>query len=296
MGEWFQVRRVADDVWSIVEPGHVNLWLIVGSERALLIDSGLGIAPLRPVVEQLTDRPVLVVNTHHHFDHVGGNAEFGAVAAHPAGIRSLVITQPRWVREAYLAYTADLLRAADKVTVHDRRYLHLLDADSRPRPLPVGLNADSWAPAAARRDAIDPLADGQSIDLGARVVRVLHTPGHTADSICIFDEHTRILFAGDTINVGPIYAQFEESDVARFLQTTDLLASMERDISFVAVAHFGRTIAPPTILTEVRDALRAISDRRTVPIESADCLGDTVSEHCFSHLSVLTPAVQARSL
>jgi len=61
--DWFRTRKLSDGVWLVAEPALVNLWLIAGSERAVLLDTGCGISPLRPVVAGLTDLPVTVVNT-----------------------------------------------------------------------------------------------------------------------------------------------------------------------------------------------------------------------------------------
>ena len=69
---WFATRELERGVWLVAEPVHVNCFLVAGRERAVLIDSGLGIADIRPIVESLTDLDVMVANTHHHWDHVGG--------------------------------------------------------------------------------------------------------------------------------------------------------------------------------------------------------------------------------
>ena len=76
---WFQVYEAAPGVFAIHEPRQVETvtsFLVVGTERAVLFDSGLGIASIRRVVEKLTTLPVTVLNSHTHFDHVGGNREF----------------------------------------------------------------------------------------------------------------------------------------------------------------------------------------------------------------------------
>ena len=52
--------------------------------------------------------------------------------------------------------------------------------------------------------------------MGNTIIRVLHTPGHTQDCICLLDEDNGVLFGGHTINTGPIYAQLEDSDVKAF--------------------------------------------------------------------------------
>jgi hypothetical protein len=81
--DWFQVYDVAPGVFAISEPRQyegVTSFLVVGSERALLFDTGLGVARIGEVVRGLTDRPVTVLNSHTHFDHVGGNSEFAPAA------------------------------------------------------------------------------------------------------------------------------------------------------------------------------------------------------------------------
>lgn len=92
--DWFEVYRIQPDLYAIYEPGHfqeVISYLITGSEKALLVDTGLGMGNIRKVVEELTSLPVIVMNTHTHFDHIGGNALFDTVYApdHPEARRRL---------------------------------------------------------------------------------------------------------------------------------------------------------------------------------------------------------------
>ena len=70
---WFDVRPLAEGVFLIAEPGHVNNFLVVGDDRAVLLDTGLGVADIRTVAEGLAGKPLSVVNSHYHFDHSGGN-------------------------------------------------------------------------------------------------------------------------------------------------------------------------------------------------------------------------------
>src|SRR3954468_10845259 len=82
--DWFEVYRVATGVFALVESRQFQetiSYLIVGERGALLFDTGLGVVPIRPVVEELTSLPVRVLNSHTHYDHVGGNAEFGDILA-----------------------------------------------------------------------------------------------------------------------------------------------------------------------------------------------------------------------
>ena len=82
--DWFKVYKVGKEVYAIAEPYNfqeVISYLIVGEEKALLFDTGMGIASIKSVVNDLTDLPVSVINSHTHHDHIGGNHEFDQVFA-----------------------------------------------------------------------------------------------------------------------------------------------------------------------------------------------------------------------
>jgi len=83
------VKKVADNVWNLTPEGMSSCYLVVGSERALLIDTGLGHVKLRPLIAEITDLPVTVVNTHGHGDHVGGNSEFSEFYISPQDIPTM---------------------------------------------------------------------------------------------------------------------------------------------------------------------------------------------------------------
>ena len=168
MRDWFHVEALADGVWQLTEPGHVCSWLVCGSRRAALIDTGCGMAPIRPVVESLTGLPVTVVNTHNHFDHVGGNAEFDAIAVHALGARGLEQPPPEALLAAYADYATSLVAAHATWAALDARFFHLRRAAHEVRPLPAAVRDGSWRirPSRASRG----LTDGASIDLGARAL------------------------------------------------------------------------------------------------------------------------------
>ncbi len=183
-------------------------WLVAGRDRAVLVDTGLGVAPIRPVAEAAAGMPVEAVNTHHHFDHTGGNAEFDAVAIHHLGVDAARGRRRAGVRASYLEYTRALLEAAGTYRDLDRRFFHLLTDDSDPRQLPAGFDAEAWVrPGPPPGPTPVPLHEGDVIDLGGRTLTVLHTPGHSPDSVCFLDDRDGLLFGGDTLNSGPIYAQ-----------------------------------------------------------------------------------------
>ena len=72
----FAVQLVGFKTWAIDEFAITQCYLIEGEERAVLIDNGMGQGNLRHVIDYLTDKPYIILNTHGHIDHIGGNDEF----------------------------------------------------------------------------------------------------------------------------------------------------------------------------------------------------------------------------
>lgn len=69
-GKW----EIAENTWCITDGWHNFTYLLIGKEKAMLIDSCSGEGNIRAVVESITEKPVIVLNTHGHFDHTGGNS------------------------------------------------------------------------------------------------------------------------------------------------------------------------------------------------------------------------------
>jgi len=74
--------EIQPGIWSLID-GMVRAYLVVGSERAIVIDTGIGEPDVRAAAESVTDLPLLLANTHSHGDHSGGNKRFEAAFAHP---------------------------------------------------------------------------------------------------------------------------------------------------------------------------------------------------------------------
>src|SRR5215813_2666907 len=79
---WFEVYKPAASVFAIYEPHQAEEtigYLIVGEKRAVLFDTGMGISDIKKVTTELTKLPVIVLNSHTHDDHVGGNWQFQTI-------------------------------------------------------------------------------------------------------------------------------------------------------------------------------------------------------------------------
>lgn len=234
--DWFALRAYDSGVHLISEPGHVNSYLIVGTERALLFDTGLGISDINRAVRSITDLPIVVVNSHHHFDHRGGNQHLDAVdfLCHPTGVMLYDAVDPAELA-AYAQAAATMLDNYRRFREMDKVKFFLSPDDLVMRPIPD--LADWSIPATPPTGDID---DGDVIDLGGRSLHVLHTPGHVPDSICLWEEQSGLLFCGDTLLTTTYWAHLPDSDVSVFASSLQRLAELPVHTAFVGhnlVAH-----------------------------------------------------------
>ncbi len=87
MNDWFTIEQIDADTYAISEYKHweqTHCYLVCGTDRAVLIDTGLGVANIWEVVGRLTALPVMAVTTHVHWNHIGGHKYFDSVAVHNA--------------------------------------------------------------------------------------------------------------------------------------------------------------------------------------------------------------------
>lgn len=285
--DWFYVRNVHPGIWLIAEPMHVNLWLLEGNERALLLDTGMGISKVRPVVERLTNLPVTVLNTHYHFDHTGGNHEFDDIWIHELGADNLNLEWPVELTDGVLRVIDRRLAIADLYRQLDYPYFWLLGAESEPRPLPVSFDRRSYRIIPSR--ATRTLSDGERIDLGGRKLTVMHTPGHSPDSICLWLEDEGVLFGTDTLNSGPIYCQFADSDLEALGASVRRLEELRPKVRLMFFHHYGRPCAEPDLLTEIADGVQQVIRGDWPLIPARDIVDLPILEARFDHFQVTLP-------
>ena len=291
---WFATRELAADTWLVAEPAHVNSFLVAGRDRAVLIDSGLGIGDVRSIVDSLTPLGVLVANTHYHWDHVGGNASFSEVAIHELGEEHLRAGNEMNFAEAYVGYVRDRLERFGEFRDLDRRFYDFLSDETTPRPLPADFDPAAWKVAPCVPSRL--LRDGDVLDLGGRSLRVVHTPGHTPDSVCYVDAERGMLFGGDTYNTGAIYGQQPDSDLEAFAASTARVAPMAADIRAVYMAHFTRYAEHGSFLREVADGFAAIVAGNVDWVDADGEPGERVKACWFARFGVYARPEQVEAL
>jgi len=227
--DYFTVTRIDEQTIAIGEPlSHSQNYnyLLLGDERALLFDSGPGFHDIRPVVASLTSLPVTAVPSHLHYDHIGSHMRYERLA-----LLDLPALRER-VRNGALR-----LRYGEHLGIFESI------------PLPT-LHPTEW------------LAPDSTIDLGGRPLRVLHTPGHTPDSMALFDGARDQLFIGDFITEGPAFLFVPGSSMGDQLRTAERLSGLLGERTAVHTAHRFDPPGLPTLaradVIAMRDALRRI--------------------------------------
>ena len=177
------------DTWEIDEFDCASMFLLIGTEKAMLIDCGMGIGDLRGAVEMLTDKPLIVVITHGHIDHTANARQFDEIWIHPKD-------KDRPIPQSLERRRFDTERIA-------RRQKNCIGgAYTMFNLYPYDLNVDLREPGPDEKmPVMHDLHDGQQFDLGGgRIVTAYECPGHTAGEMVFLDEQTRSLFAGDAVN------------------------------------------------------------------------------------------------
>jgi glyoxylase-like metal-dependent hydrolase (beta-lactamase superfamily II) len=219
---WFQVTRLAPDLFRITEPRchrwvRANSFLILGGERDILVDSGMGVAPLRPVLDRLSSRQRLMFTTHAHIDHVGSHPEFPdcEILVHPAEADELARPGPQGLRFPK--------RSADEIAELRRSGIEPSEFMVEAIPF-AGYDLKTY-----RRAPVTPtrlVSEGDLVKTGDREFVVLHLPGHSPGSIALWERSSGWLFSGDAIYDGFIVDNLPGSDVAMYRATMTRLQGL----------------------------------------------------------------------
>ncbi len=193
----FTIIQVSEDTFAIAEP---SAWTrnfnypLLGDDRALLFDAGIGEYDIRPVVAHLTDLPMTFIPSHFHYDHTG-QADFERVA---------IVDLPH-IRKQADGNTLKLTKA---------QHLGLIEG-----PAPPEWEVTEW------------VKPGSQIELGVRSLELLYTPGHTDNSVSLWDPENEMMFTGDYIERGRtnMLAHAPTGNMGDYLQTAarllDVLAA-----------------------------------------------------------------------
>lgn len=233
-------------IYEIDEFCCVSVFLIEGTEKALVIDAGVGIGDLNKVIHRIADKPIEAVASHNHLDHIGGAYNFSEMWMHPLDI------DPKRVKE-----NSDVAARRDYANLITKR-------------------EGKWFPYDLQKDIMEwptqctfkPLEDGHVFDLGGRKVTAWHCPGHTPGELVFIDDLTHTLIVGDAVNCNWYLDQnIAETPKAAIQKATNALkriSSFSDQYDYVINSHhdyrgFGNPLNPD-VLPNLTTCLEKLSE------------------------------------
>ncbi|MDR2655199.1 MAG: MBL fold metallo-hydrolase [Oscillospiraceae bacterium] len=201
---YFKAHSFGGGVYMLYEPLGVGSHLIIGNKKALLIDTGFGFGDIAAAVREITEKPVIVANSHIHPDHSMGNNQF----------------------ERVFVGAGDMYKLEGGIL--EDEYKKMLGFSTKYLP-PLGLLIKHYKKiqkSALYKTEYSALTTGDKIELGGRTVEILEMPGHTKGSVVFLDRTAKTVFAGDAVNRGMFLYLDSSVKLARYADRLDKLAGL----------------------------------------------------------------------
>ncbi|MEP4198878.1 MAG: MBL fold metallo-hydrolase [Aliishimia sp.] len=215
--DWYETIPFTDGV-TLIREKHVapwlrcNIWHVKGRDSDLIVDTGMGLRPLTAEIAALTERPLSAVMTHSHFDHAGGLHQFSHRCGH--------------------ALEADIIKSpTEQNTVADIGYVIAETFTALPY---AGFKHTDYTVKPAPLTRV--IEDGDVFDLGDRVFKVMHLPGHSPGSIALYEGASETLFSGDVLYDGELLDELYHSDKTIYRES--LARLKELPLRTVHAGHF----------------------------------------------------------
>ena len=224
----FVIKEDISLLHSVYTNDPLNLYLVMGNKKALLIDTGCGLFPLKAKIDQLVgDRELLVFNSHYHWDHPLGNHEFEEVYIHEAEVP--------FVSKLYdVSFFKDSPKEMAKIYAQ-QNYL---------------------IPPARKINAIK---DGDEFDLGKIKTKVIHCPGHSPGSICILTSKNE-LFTGDVAYYGDQFLPKKKNFSTVLNSLSKLINLCEKQGVVELYPSHRKSPCDTTLLTDLYEGIKNIEN------------------------------------
>jgi len=247
--DWFRVWEDQPGVWIIEEPLHseeVKSYLVLGRERAALIDTGMGVGDIRQLVEEITPLPISVIQSHAHNDHIGGAWQFEDVGIHPS--------------------EADDLAAGQSAA----RLANWFADSEMSGPLPSSFNPVGYSiPGKTPTRTYD---NGDVVELGGRSLEVIHAPGHSRGGLVLLDRANRALYSTDVVYLRSLYLLNPDSSIPDYVATLERLSGLIPELDRLYPSHGPSPIAPQLILPMLEGMREIAAGRQPDQIEPSPAI------------------------
>lgn len=197
--ELFVMEPVSEHIQRIRTPFGVSMYLVQGNQKALLIDTGMGVGDLRSFVEEHVHTPYTVMATHGHCDHCGGASQFDEVY-----LNEKDFPLEKW---------------------HATREHRIHDVFSGPFGVPDGVREEMFVP--QRTDPYTPLDENKVFDLGGCSVHLIACPGHTHGILIPLIDEDRVMIIGDAVGENTLMHFRESTSVETYRHSLKRLMKIE---------------------------------------------------------------------
>ncbi len=224
---WFLVEKLDDRTYIISEPNSSqgnSSFLIIGDEEAILFDSGTDENEgkgITHITDSITNLPLTLLLSHFHFDHIGNADEFPLI-----GIPELSFLKNRFATDSILNLS----------------YEEVLSENTK----------------SLKISKLFPI--GKEIDLGNRKIFILHTPGHSKESISIIDKENKYIFTGDLVYNGLLLI----NDCNKYVNSINTLIN-NSDSTFRMFGSHGKPEVDFEQLQKIKDALECFEKPECKP-------------------------------
>lgn len=244
----YEVNKITETLYSIKEDITNNkfpilIYLVIGTERAALIDTGLGTDNLRETVESITKLPIIVLHSHGHSDHVGADALFDDIYLNS---REYGLIGDDYDYNERLNFIETILK--DDPVLYAYIKTHLVKSKK--------INYKN-------------IDDGDVIDLGGIQLEAISTPGHTQGSMSFVNKKDNYAFTGDGIADIHWFDTEESITVEEFLNTLNHFEERSKEVENIYAAHLSNAFTLE-LIHDLQTAAKSIIDGSDDKIENAD--------------------------
>lgn len=227
----YQSEKLSDRLYRIIEKSGICCYLVVGDEKACLLDTACGYGNLKDYVETITDKPIIVILTHGHHDHMGAAALFDEVYMN---LEDMPVFNVFGNMQQRLEFAKE-----------DEKALNLELTDIVP----------------TKTEVMKDISNGDIFDLGGIRIKMILVKGHTPGIMCPLLMEERTIIFGDACGVGVLLFDEFSSTVSEYKNSLLGLKEYENDYDTIYRNH-GTFVSEKDLLDNVIECCDLILEEK----------------------------------
>lgn len=235
--KYFTHEKLSEHLYRITDFTGVCCYMVVGSQKAYMLDTCNGIGNIKEYVQSITQLPISVILTHGHLDHMGGAGLFDEVYMNHADL-------PVFQKHGDMTFRIEDTKAH----------------------CPVEIDENDFVP--TYQGEIINIHDGDVFDAGNVHIKMILVKGHTPGMMCPLIVEDRIVIFGDACGVGVLLFDEYSSNVSEYKHSLEHLKQYENDYDVIYRNH-GTFTSPKELLNNVIECCTLILEHKDehVPVE-----------------------------